>query len=313
MSDKPFYGLPHVIEAQQFQREWIEGPFFQEVKQMEKIVVQGGCGILSRRIMAALFYEPSTRTRFSFETAMLKLGGSVLQTENAREFSSAVKGESLADTIRNLCEYRLDVIVLRHHEDGSAAEAVRVSSVPIINAGDGKGQHPTQALLDIYTIYKELGYIDDISIVMVGDLINGRTVRSLSYLLGKFRNVKIYFVSPPCAQMRPDIKAYLDRHNVKFQETTDLFAVATIADVIYQTRVQKERGTQFDHNSGHYIVDESVLSLMKKDAIIMHPLPRVDEITPGVDKDLRAAYFRQAGNGLFTRMALLKMILAPGA
>jgi len=316
MQDRAFYGLPNIIEAQQFDRQWIEGPFFSESECMERVVDNGGCDVLKRDIMMALFYEPSTRTRFSFEAAMIKLGGHVLQTENAREFSSAVKGETLEDSIRNLCQYKPGVIVLRHHEDGAAARALKVSSVPIINAGDGRGQHPTQALLDIYTIMKELGHIDGLSIAMVGDLVNGRTVRSLSYLLGKFSDIKIFFVSPPCAQMKPDIKAYLDRHGVKFVELTDLRIVAGQVDVIYQTRTQKERGTVIDRNDhglGYFVVDKTILGLMKPDSIIMHPLPRVDEITPDVDSDPRAAYFRQAGNGLFTRMALLKMILAPEA
>jgi len=316
MSDKLFYGWPDIIEAQQFQGEWIKGPFYHQSMAMEQIVAQGGCDILAGKRMMILFYEPSTRTRFSFAMAALMLGGCVLQTENAREFSSAVKGETLEDTIRTLCEYGPDVIVLRHHEDGAAARALKVSSAPIINAGDGKGQHPTQALLDIYTIIKELGHIDGISVAMVGDLANGRTVRSLSYLLGKFKDVKIYFISPLCAQMKPDIKDYLNRHDVIFSETTDLREVAGKVDVIYQTRTQKERGVQFDRNDhtlGYFAVNGDILSLMKKDAIIMHPLPRVDEITPEVDKDPRAAYFRQAGNGLFTRMALLKMIITPKA
>ena len=236
----------------------------------------------------------------------------MLQTENAKEFSSAVKGETLEDTIRNLSQYWPDVIVMRHHEEGAAARAVAVSGVPIINAGDGRGQHPTQALLDVLTIKKELKRIDGIKIAMVGDLSNGRTVSSLSYLLGKFDDIQIFYVSPACAKIKPGILAYLDRHNVKFKELNDLRKVADQVDVIYQTRTQKERGTIFDrndHSIGFFLVDQEILSMMRKDAIVMHPLPRVDEITVDVDRDPRAAYFRQAGNGLFTRMALLKMIL----
>ena len=317
MPDRAFYSLPHVIEAQQFQREWLEGPLFTEARRMERIVANGGCNILAGKIMMTVFYEPSTRTRFSFESSMVKLGGNFLHTENAKEFSSAVKGETLEDSVRVLCQYHPDVIVLRHHEEGAAARAAKVSDgVSIINAGDGRGQHPTQALLDMYTIQKEIGFIDGIKIAMVGDLVNGRTVRSLCYLLGKFDNIFIHFVSPPCAQMKPDIKAYLARHNIGFAESTDLSQVADRVDVIYQTRVQKERGTMFDTNDrdlGYFIVNREILGLMKKNAIVMHPLPRVDEITPEVDRDPRAAYFRQAGNGLYVRMALLKMILAPNA
>jgi len=314
MLDKAFYGLPNIIEAQQFQKDWIVGPFFREVKLMEQIVAQRGCEILKKKIVIVFFDEPSTRTSYSFRMATLYLGAQVLSTDAAGIMSSFSKDETLEDGIKVLCEYKPDAIVLRHHEEGAAARALKVSSVPIINAGDGRGQHPTQALLDILTIQKELGHIDGVNIAMVGDLVNGRTVRSLCYLLGKFEGMVIHFVSPPCAQMKPDIKAYLERHSVKFTESTDLRKIAAKVDVIYQTRTQKERGTAFDrndHSLGYFVVNQEILKLMKKDAIIMHPLPRVDEITSDVDSDPRAAYFRQAGNGLYTRMALLKMILAP--
>jgi len=310
---KKFDGWPDVIEAHQFSRPWLENELFPLIKEMEEVVAKGGCDILRSKIMGTLFWEPSTRTRFSFETAMLKLGGNVVATENAREFSSAVKGETLEDTIRTLSQYFLDVIVMRHYEDGAAARAAAVSSVPIINAGDGKGQHPTQALLDVYTIKKEFGHIDAIRVAMVGDLINGRTVRSLSYLLAKFLGVKLYFVAPECAQMKQDIKDYLTKHGTRFEELTDLHDVAGEVDVIYQTRSQKERGSTFDrndHSIGFFMINKGILELMKPNAIIMHPLPRIDEIDADVDVDPRAAYFRQAGNGLYTRMALLKMILA---
>lgn len=309
--DAKFDGWPHIVDTRQFSRKFLEKSLFPLAKRMERVLEHGGNSDLKDKIAIMLFFEASTRTRFSFESAMLLLGGRVLQTENAKEFSSAVKGESLSDTIKVLCRYRPNVIIMRHHEEGSAELAAKVSSVPIINAGDGRGQHPTQALLDIYTIQKKIGRIDGISIAMVGDLVNGRTVRSLSYLLGKFKGVKIYFVSPLCAQMKPDIKEYLDKHGVRFQEATDLVPIATISDVIYQTRTQKERGTSFDRNDrslGHFIVDKTILRLMKNDAIVMHPLPRVDEITIDVDDDPRAAYFDQAENGLFVRMALLKMV-----
>ena len=206
--------------------------------------------------------------------------------------------------------------MLRHYEDGASKEAAKVSTVPIINAGDGRSEHPTQALLDVVTINKELGKIDGVRIAMVGDLQNGRTVRSLSYLLGKFNGVQIDFVSPPGAQMKPDIKMYLDKHGVKFTESTDLREVAPCVNVIYATRIQKERGTDFeinDRNLGYFTVDKQILNLMKKDAIVMHPLPRVNEISPEVDNDPRAAYFRQVANGLSVRMALLKIILDPKA
>jgi len=305
--------LRHVVEAQQFDRTWLENEFFPEAKKMEKVVEKGGSNILSGKRMITFFYEPSTRTRCSFEMAMNFLGGRIVfSTENAREFSSVAKGETVEDTMRVLSGYRPDVIVLRSDEEGMAKRAAEVSSVPIINAGDGMGQHPTQALLDLYTILKEIGKIDGISIAMVGDLARGRTVRSLAYLLGKFIDVRIYFISPEVVRIREDIKDYLKRHNVQFTEEHDLREVAPKADVIYQTRIQRERRTlreRLEKEKGFYIVNKEILDLMKKDAIIMHPLPRNEEISPEVDGDSRAAYFRQAENGLYVRMALLKMIL----
>src|SRR5437660_12571609 len=178
---------------------------FTTARQMEAVVAHGGCKLLDGQIMASLFYEESTRTRFSFETAMHRLGGSVISTENARQFSSVSKGETLEDTIRIMTGYS-DVIVMRHYESGAARRAANVSRVPIINAGDGTGQHPTQAFLDLYTIEKELGRIDDLEIAVVGDLANGRTVRSLCYLLAKYRNVQIVMVAPPVVARRPEIK-----------------------------------------------------------------------------------------------------------
>ncbi|MCK4416805.1 MAG: aspartate carbamoyltransferase [Candidatus Latescibacteria bacterium] len=303
--------LSHIIRAQQFNRD-ILAEVFSTAKEMEKIVKQGGSDMLQRKIMATVFYEPSTRTRLSFESAMRKLGGEVITTENAREFSSAAKGEALEDTVRIVDSYA-DVIVLRHYESGAAERAASVSSVPIINAGDGPGQHPTQSLLDLYTIEKEIDHLVGFSIAMVGDLANGRTVRSLCYLLAKFNDVKIYFVAPEMVKMKEDIKDYLREHNVSFVEESDLKTVAPKVDVIYQTRIQKERfgdrTEDYEKARGQYIIDKSILDIMRKDAIIMHPLPRVDEIRPEVDADPRAAYFRQAQNGLYTRMALLKMVL----
>ena len=218
----------------------------------------------------------------------------------------------MEDTIRIVDDYA-DVIVLRHYESGAAERASTVSSVPVINAGDGPGQHPTQALLDMYTIDKEIGRLDGISVAMVGDLANGRTVRSLCYLLAKYDDITLYFVAPEMVRMRPDIKQYLSDHGVFFSEETDLVEVAGKVDVIYQTRIQKERfgdrTDEYEEARGHYIIDRSILDAMKDTTIVMHPLPRVDEIAPEVDDDPRAAYFRQAQNGLYIRMALLNMLL----
>lgn len=303
--------LFHVVEAQQFDRE-LMNDIFATTREMENVVSRYGSSILNRRIMASLFYEPSTRTRLSFESAMFRLGGEVITTESAREFSSAAKGETLEDTIR-IVEGYADVIVMRHFESGAARRASEVASVPIINAGDGPGQHPTQALLDIYTIQKELGHLDDIKVALVGDLANGRTARSLAYLLAKFNNVKLYFVAPHVVRMKDDIKAHLAEHNVFFEEEEDLLKVAKEVDVIYQTRIQKERFgdriEDYEQARGKYIIDEKVMDTLSKNAIVMHPLPRIDEIDPAVDGDPRSAYFRQAHNGLYIRMTLLRMVL----
>ncbi|MDD5544457.1 MAG: aspartate carbamoyltransferase [Acidobacteriia bacterium] len=303
--------LHHVIESQQFSLPLLE-ELFETARRMEQVVARGGTKDYSGRIMASLFYEPSTRTRFSFESAMIRLGGRCISTENAREFSSVSKGETLEDSIRVINGY-VDVIVMRHNEVGAAKRAAAVSDIPVINAGDGIGQHPTQALLDLYTIRKQLGNIDGLKIAMVGDLAQGRTVRSLTYLLSKFERVKIYFVAPEMLKMKEDILAHLNEHNVWYTEETDLTRVVPEVDVVYQTRIQKERFgdrlQDYEKSRGIYIIDRNILSLMKNKAIVMHPLPRVDEITIEVDSDPRAAYFDQARNGVFIRMALLAMVL----
>jgi len=301
--------LRHVIESQQFSRALLEDLFAraEEIKREPHHFI----GRLAGQVMAALFYEPSTRTRLSFEAAMLRLGGQTMGTDNAREFSSAAKGETLEDTIRIVSGYA-DVIVLRHNEEGAAARAATVSSVPVINAGDGPGQHPTQALLDLYTIRDELGRIDGVHVALVGDLANGRTVRSLTYLLSKFKDIKVWFVAPPQVAMRPDLKEHLDEHQVPWIETEELGAVLPEVDVVYMTRIQKERFTDpetYNAVKGVYRIDNGSLAKMRKYAILMHPLPRVDEIAPEVDSDDRAAYFRQARNGLHVRMALLDRLL----
>ncbi|CAH9108433.1 unnamed protein product [Cuscuta europaea] len=304
--------LDDVIEAQQFNRSTLDAIF--EVGREMEDVEKGSpeSQMLKGYLMATLFYEPSTRTRLSFESAMKRLGGEVLTTENAREFSSAAKGETLEDTIRTVEGYS-DIIVMRHFESGAARRAAATASIPIINAGDGPGQHPTQALLDVYTIQREIGKLDGIKVALVGDLANGRTVRSLAYLLTKYQDVKIYFVSPDVVKMKDDIKAYLTSEGVDWEESADLMDVASKCDVLYQTRIQRERFGErtdlYEEARGMYIVDPGVLRAIQRHAIVMHPLPRLDEITVDVDGDARAAYFRQAKNGLYIRMALLKLLL----
>ncbi len=304
--------LHHVIEAQQFDTPTLLH-LFNTATEMEQVVARGGTSDFQQRIMATLFYEPSTRTRFSFETAMHRLGGQVISTENAAEFSSVAKGETLEDTIEILNGYA-DVIVIRHYEVGAAKRAGAVSRVPIINAGDGPGQHPTQALLDLYTIRKEIGAIDGLKIAMVGDLAQGRTVRSLTYLLSKFQDIKIYFVAPSLLKMKEDILEHLRERRIWYVEETDLDKVLPEVDVVYQTRIQKERFgdriADYEKCRGVYIINLDTLRRMRPKSIVMHPLPRLDEISMEVDSDPRAAYFRQAQNGLYVRMALLTMVLA---
>jgi aspartate carbamoyltransferase catalytic subunit len=305
--------LHSIIEAQQFDKALIE-EIFSQAAAMEE---EQPAGLLKGKLMASLFYEPSTRTRFSFEIAMKRLGGEVVSTENAREFSSAAKGESLEDTIRTINQYGVDVIVLRYHQQGGAARAQMFSQAPIINAGDGPGQHPTQALLDLYTIKKHFGLIKGLKIALVGDLANGRTVRSLCYFLAKhYPDNLIHLVSPKQVRMKQDIKDYLGEHRVHWQEGEELLPLIPELDIVYQTRVQQERFKE-NHElyeeilkaSAKLVIDEKIADRLKPGAIIMHPLPRNTEIYYSVDISPHALYFKQAKNGLYIRMALLKMIL----
>jgi aspartate carbamoyltransferase catalytic subunit len=298
--------LNHLVESQQFTVPLLLD-LFDRSRLMERVVARGGTHDYHDRIMATLFYQPSTRTRFSFEAAMYRLGGSVLSTEQARVFSSEMEGEQLEDTIRSIGGMS-DVIVLRHTEVGGAARAAAVSPVPVINAGDGNGgQHPTQALLDLYTIVRERGTLDGLTIAMIGELDRGRTVRSLAYLLSKFERVKIYFVSPPEVQMQPDILEHLERHNVWYELQPDISRIIGSVDVIYQTRIRPERVSERASLS-RFRIDSAVLNRMKRDAMVLHPLPRTVELEKSVDNDPRARYFQQATNGLYVRMALLTML-----
>lgn len=300
--------LRHVIESQQFTVPVLH-ELFERAQRMEALVSRRGTKDYENRIMATLFYRPSTRTRFSFESAMYRLGGKVLSTESARQFSSEISGEALEDTIRILGSY-CDVIVLRHYERGGAARAAAVSPVPVINAGDGQGgQHPTQALLDLYTIYRECKGLDGLTVAFIGALEGGRTVRSLAYLLSKFERIRLHFVAPQELQIGRDILDHLTEHGVRFSVSSDPLEALASADVVYQTRIDRDRLTKDFLDPDQYTISAHVLEKMKPDAIIMHPLPRSVEITPDVDRDRRAAYFRQSNNGLYVRMALLTMLL----
>lgn len=307
--------LKHVTSSRQFDKKFID-----QIFALTDRVKKGkfAKNTLGGKILASLFYEPSTRTRFSFESAMLRLGGKVISTENASEFSSAAKGETLQDTIRVVNSYA-DIIVLRHHTTGSSNIAANISKIPVINAGDGNGEHPTQALLDLYTIFSKFPAFDwsasggKFTIAMVGDLLNGRTIHSLSYLLSLYPKVKIIFVSPKALAIPSVLKDHLVKSRIDFRQIEDLDLAFKDADVIYQTRIQKERFTSpkdYKKYFGKFIINASSLKKIKPKCIIMHPLPRVNEISPQVDSDPRALYFEQAANGVYIRMALLLYLLA---
>jgi aspartate carbamoyltransferase catalytic subunit len=298
--------LQHLVEAQQFTVPLLMD-LFDRSRLMERIVARGGTLDYQNRILASLFYEPSTRTRFSFESAMYRLGGRVLSTEHARVFSSEVEGEQVEDSIRVIGSYA-DIIVIRHPEVGGARRAAEVSPVPVINAGDGNGgQHPTQAALDLYTIYRERP-LNGLSVAFVGELDRARTARSLAYLLAKFERIKIYFVSPPDLQVKADILQYLDRHGVQYELACDINRVIGEVDVVYQTRIAPERVAGLTTRK-QFAIDSGVLQRMKPSALILHPLPRTVELDASVDSDPRAMYFRQTVNGLYVRMALLTMLM----
>ena len=266
---------------------------------------------LQRRLLATIFYEPSTRTRLSFEAAMLRLGGQVISAESAGTTSSAAKGESLEDAIRVVGAY-VDAIVLRHPEVGAAQRAARVAQVPVISAGDGPGQHPTQALLDLYTIKKELGRLDHLRIGLAGDLRNGRTAHSLAGLLSRFTGNELVLIAPPGLRMGKDVLHSLGPQ-LRVRETTDLAEAAPTLDVLYQTRIQAERfesAVEYERYRGVYVVGPELMRRLPEHAILMHPLPRAGEIDPQVDADPRAAYFRQVRNGLWVRMAVLEWAMA---
>jgi aspartate carbamoyltransferase catalytic subunit len=298
--------LGHVISAEQFDRALLDRLF-----QRATALADVRDDRLAHRVMATLFYEPSTRTRLSFESAMLRLGGAVIGTEAARSFSSAIKGETLEDTVRMVSTYA-DLIVLRHDEAGAAARAAAVASVPVVNAGDGPGEHPTQALLDLYTIERELGHVEGVHVAFCGDLRFGRTARSLALLLALYPDVRFTFVAPAVIQVGADILTRLEARGITCTLADQLTSVIDDVDVVYQTRVQKERFTdplEYEQAKTAIRIDGAIMRQLPATAIVMHPLPRVDEIAPEVDADPRAAYFRQAANGVAIRMALLEMLL----
>jgi aspartate carbamoyltransferase catalytic subunit len=306
--ESAFYGRD-IISVRQFSREDLSYIFgvADEMRAVAKRV--GSTDLLKGHVLACLFYEPSTRTSSSFIAAMSRLGGSVIPINEVR-YSSVTKGESLPDTIRTLESYA-DVIVLRHPDVGASQVAAEYARKPIINAGDGVGEHPTQALLDLYTIRSELGQIDGLHVAMVGDLRYGRTVHSLARLLCLY-DVQMTFVSPEILRLPLDVMNEVKEHGRPVRETYDVHDIIGEVDVLYVTRVQRERfadQAQYDQVKDYYVVDPELMEKAKQEMIVMHPLPRVSEISYAVDDDPRAAYFRQMENGMYIRMALLAAVL----
>lgn len=300
-----------IISVKQFSRADLEYIFGVAHEMRGMVQRVGTFDLLKGKILANLFYEPSTRTSSSFTAAMERLGGSVIPI-NEVKYSSVSKGESLADTVRTL-ECYADVIVLRHPETGSAAIAAQYAKKPVINAGDGVGEHPTQALLDTFTIFEELGVgrIDGLTITMLGDLKYGRTVHSLARLLSLY-DVKINYVAPEILRMPAEVMEEVAAKGIPQAEFATLEEVLPQTDVLYVTRVQKERFAnpeEYESVKNAYVITPDVMQAAKQEMIVMHPLPRVTEISMDFDDDPRAAYFRQMEYGLYVRMALLAMVL----
>jgi carbamoyl-phosphate synthase/aspartate carbamoyltransferase/dihydroorotase/carbamoyl-phosphate synthase/aspartate carbamoyltransferase len=299
-----------IISVDQFDIDKLRYIFARAREMREMVQRVGGADLLKGSVLAALFYEPSTRTSSSFIAAMERLGGSVIPITQGVKFSSVSKGETLADTVRTLEQYA-DAIVLRHPEIGSAKLAADYASVPVLNAGDGAGEHPTQALLDLFTIREELGRVNGLKIAMVGDLKYGRTVQSLTKLLLHF-DVSLRYVSPEILRLPLNTMNHVIDAGLDVRETHDVADVIENADVLYVTRVQKERFAdlaQYEEVKNYYEITTELMEKAKDKMVVMHPLPRVGEIHYSVDDDPRAAYFRQVQNGMYIRMALLAAVL----
>lgn len=302
------FRLKNIISIKDFEREDIEY-ILEEASKLENIAKSKEVSEeLKGKILGLMFFEPSTRTRMSFETAMKRLGGDGIGFENSRS-SSVSKGESIADTAK-MFEGYCDALVIRHELEGVSKFISDIVDVPVINAGDGAGQHPTQTLLDLYTIKREIGQIDNLKIALIGDLKFGRTVHSLSNALGLFENIKIYLVSPPELRMPQEILHDLNKTNVRYEESDNIEDVIDDIDILYITRIQKERFGDIEEYlkiKGAYVINKKMLE--GKDLIVMHPLPRIDEIDSDVDNTKYNKYFTQAANAVPVRMAILKTLI----
>ena len=303
--------LKDILSTKQLGKEQLE-IIFEKAKEMEQVLSAGidGSSILKWKIMASLFYEPSTRTRLSFETAIKLLGWEVITV--ASEWNTSLsKWETLEDNAKINGMYS-DILVMRHSEIGSVDITAKATNKPVINAWDGSNQHPTQALLDVYTIFKEKWTLENLQISIVWDLKYGRTTHSLVFLMWLYKNIKFKFISPKELKMPEKVTSFLRENNIPFEETTDYQSGITDSDVIYVTRLQKERFSdisEYGRLKDNFILTKEVLKSAPKDVTIMHPLPRVNEVSPEVDSLPNAAFFRQAENGIPIRMALLSILL----
>ena len=300
----------HVLKVAQFTREDLDRVFAVAGEMQEMVRSAGGSDLLKGKVLANMFYEPSTRTSCSFMAAMQRLGGQVIPINEAKS-SSVAKGESIADTAATLGCYA-DVMVIRNPEVGSAAEAAAHAGIPVLNAGDGVGEHPTQALLDTFTIRQELGRLDDLTVTLLGDLKNGRTVHSLARLLTRFDGIELNYVAPESLRMPQDVVDEVAAAGVGQAMYEELDQVLPVTDVLYVTRIQRERfadSADYEKVKDVFVITPETLEHAKEQMIVMHPLPRVNEITVEVDDDPRAAYFRQMEYGMYVRMALLALVL----
>ena len=298
----------HILHTKQFDKKFIQEIF--TIAKQYKNGEKNPLSFLKEKIVVNLFFEPSTRTRFSFESAAHRLHMRCISTENAKTASSAAKGESLADSI-TVSNFYGDFIILRHADNSSIYEAAQAARVPLINAGNGTDQHPTQALLDLFTIYEKFGRVENMKITMVGDLLRGRTVESLTHLLSDFPGNTFHFIAPDNSKIKPSLRKFLKKKNIAFTETDSLKEAIQETDICYMTRVQKERfdnEQEYENAKDNYILTQKEVSAMREDAIILHPLPRLNEIHTEIDSDPRTQYFTQAANGVCVRMALLTIL-----
>ena len=296
--------MKHVLSSEQYTRKDLEELF--DLADKVKANPQKYKKALEDKIVAVMFFEPSTRTRMSFEAAVLKLGGKMIITENAGANSSAKKGETIEDTIKVLQGYA-DAIIMRHSSDDSAQKAVKVAKVPILNAGSGKAEHPTQSLLDLYTIREKRGKIDGAKIAILGDLVYGRTIHSLLKLLCLYNDIEVYGLSKSVFRLPEEYIKLLENHNIKYHECNSFNDLPRDIDIMYHTRIQAER-FEGDFGEEEFIINKEVLDTFSKNTYVMHPLPRVNEISEDIDDDPRAIYFEQAQNGVPIRMSLLLQV-----